>query len=177
MKEFTSGARSSEAAPRLDLIPLASLLRQAARMAMGAASHGERNYEKGASDPAFILDRKNHLALHVALYISGDESDDHLGAILANAGMLARLEELADVHAAPTVHDVVNTVQDSRITNAPPFTSGRDPGDERTYDEVRAGASKCAYCDRPNLTNPKACAGGCLFARWPHRSPPPTTNP
>lgn len=105
MKTFDSGAKSSEEAPRLDLIPLASLRRQADRMAMGAASHGARNYEKGARDPRFIQDRKNHLAWHVARYITGDMSDDHLGAILANAGMLARLEELAAPDDVPVTYD------------------------------------------------------------------------
>lgn len=168
MKTFTSGARSSEEAPRLDLIPLASLKRQADRMQMGAASHGERNYEKGATDPVFIRDRKNHLVLHALSYLAGDESDDHLGAILANAGMLARLEEMGAV-----------PVRESGITNGNQCHAGEfqfypsgsfsrvglpaGAPPRRSYDEVRAEASKCEYCDRPNLTNPKACAGGCKF--------------
>lgn len=52
------------------------------------------------------------------------------------------------VHAMPLVHDIVNT---------------------RTYDDIRNDAAKCEFCDRPAVTNPKACAGGCLFARWPSR--------
>lgn len=94
MKTFDSGAKSSEAAPRYDLIPLASLQRQAARMALGAASHGERNYRKGVDDPVFIRDRVNHLLGHALAYAAGDTSDDHLGAVLANAGMLADLEAM-----------------------------------------------------------------------------------
>ena len=123
MKTFTSGARSSEEAPRLDLIPPASLKRQAARMALGAESHGERNYEKGASDPAFIRDRKNHLAWHVARYLDGDGSDDHLGAILANAGMLCRLEELQAETFTPC--DVgLRPAHDERHGLAQPSTCG-----------------------------------------------------
>lgn len=108
MKTFSSGAKSSEAAPRIDLIPIASLRRQAARMAVGAASHGERNYERGVRDPAFIMDRKNHLVMHALQYAAGDTSDDHLGAILANAGMCARLEEMMAVSVASDVSPTGN---------------------------------------------------------------------
>lgn len=94
MKRFDSGALSSEAAPRYDLIPPAALLRLAARMALGASTHGARNYQKGAHDPEFIRDRINHLLGHAVAYAAGDTSDDHLGAVLANAGMLADLEAL-----------------------------------------------------------------------------------
>ena len=96
MYEFSSGALSSEAAPRYDLIPLASLQRQAARMAQGAETHGPRNYQKGVHDQAFWQDRINHLIGHALAYAAGDRSDDHLGAVLANAGMLADLEALRD---------------------------------------------------------------------------------
>ena len=101
MKQFDSGAKSSEEAPRYDLIPPASLKRQARRMAEGAASHGERNYEKGATDATFVQDRVNHLIGHALAYAAGDRSEDHLGAVLANAGMLCRLEELV----AKPAHD------------------------------------------------------------------------
>lgn len=98
MKKFASGALSSEESPRYDLIPLASLKRQAARMALGAKTHGAFNYRKGAADPEFIRDRVNHLLGHAIAFASGDSSDDHLGAVLANAGMLADLEDLALTH-------------------------------------------------------------------------------
>lgn len=140
MKTFTSGARSSEEAPRLDLIPLASLKRQADRMQMGAESHGERNYEKGATDPVFIRDRKNHLAWHVAQYLAGNEDDDHLGAILANAGMLARLEEMGAVPERATW----------------------------TYDEKRANPVRC-HCGR-DVHNGQQCASRaeCIMDAHPH---------
>ena len=140
MKTFDSGAKSSEEAPRYDLIPLASLKRQAARMALGAASHGERNYLKGAHDPVFIRDRINHLLGHALAYAAGDTSDDHLGAILANAGMLADIE----------------AVHDSGIKNARP-----------TYDDIRANAG-CS-CGKL-FTHPQDCqtAGRCLALDHPH---------
>ena len=89
---FESGAKSSERRPRYDLIPLLALEREAQRMAEGAASHGENNYQKGAGDPVYVRDRVNHLIHHALLYASGDRSDDHLAAIRANAGMLIWLD-------------------------------------------------------------------------------------
>jgi hypothetical protein len=94
---FTSGAKSSEESPRYDLIPLEALQREAQRFALGAARHGERNYQRGAGDPAFRRDRLNHLLNHALLYASGDRSDDHLAAIRANAGMLIWLEAERDI--------------------------------------------------------------------------------
>lgn len=122
MKTFDSGARSSEEAPRYDLIPLASLKRQAARMAEGAMSHGERNYLKGAHDPVFIRDRINHLLGHALAYAAGDTSDDHLGAILANAGMLADIEAIRDNRA-------INRAIVARNTATIPPTATRDDED------------------------------------------------
>lgn len=94
MKVFDSGAKSSERKPAYHLLPVEGISRGAQRMAEGAASHGERNYERGADDPAFVKDRENHLIEHAILYAAGDRSTDHLGAIIANACMLARLEVL-----------------------------------------------------------------------------------
>src|SRR5690348_3648907 len=92
---FPSGAKSSEAKPRYDLIPLSASRREAIRMAEGAAAHGENNYQKGANDPSYVADRINHLIEHALKYASGDRSEDHLAAVRANAGMLIWLEEHA----------------------------------------------------------------------------------
>jgi hypothetical protein len=92
MKTFGSGAKSSEQKPRYDLIEPEALERLAARMARGVESHGERNYQEGADDPEFVRDRVNHLVEHAVKYAAGDRSDDHLGAVLANANMLAWIE-------------------------------------------------------------------------------------
>lgn len=93
MKTFVSGAKSTEQKPRYDLLELCAIRRWAQRMAHGAASHGERNYQNGAGDAEFVQDRVNHMLEHAHKYASGDQSDDHLGAIMANAGMLIWLEE------------------------------------------------------------------------------------
>jgi hypothetical protein len=87
MKRFETGASSSELKPRYDLIPLEALESVATRFALGATVHGDHNYQKGGDD--FWQDRKNHLVEHLFKYIHGDTSDDHLGAVLCNAAMLA----------------------------------------------------------------------------------------
>lgn len=154
MKTFDSGARSSEEAPRLDLIPVASLIRQAARMAEGAQSHGERNFEKGARDPVFIRDRKNHLLAHALAYVNGQDDDDHLGAILANAGMLARIEQ---INAVP--------ILDSGIANVTVDARG-----SWTYDEKRASPVPCR-CGRV-VHSGQHCADGCIMERHPSERVP-----
>jgi len=153
MKTFASGAKSSEAAPRLDLVPLAALLRLAARMALGATSHGARNYERGVDDPAFIMDRRNHLVLHCVQYASGDQTDDHLGAILANAAMLARLEEMA---AVPEREDV----SEKRIHFSVMTPNGNTP-EQATYASVEdaTGYSAPTYDEKRAAAQP--CLGGC----------------
>lgn len=88
-----SGARSSEQAPRYDLIPRVALEREARRMAEGAAAHGENNYQKGKGDEAYMQERINHAIEHLLRYASGDRSDDHLAAVRANCGMLIWLED------------------------------------------------------------------------------------
>lgn len=91
---FESGASSSEEQARLDLLPLEALIAWADRMGVGAKTHGDRNYEKGANDPVFIRDRHNHLLMHALKAAAGDESDDHLAAVMANAAILIRLKRL-----------------------------------------------------------------------------------
>jgi hypothetical protein len=99
---FKSGAKSSERAPRFDLIPVVALEREARRWAEGAAAHGENNYQRGiCTDPEFRKDRENHLLYHVLRYVAGDRSDAHLAAIRCNAGML----EWADAQAAKGYDD------------------------------------------------------------------------
>jgi hypothetical protein len=90
---FGSGASSSEQKPRYDLIPAAAQRREAVRMGEGATVHGDLNYQKGKDDPAFILDRINHLLEHAIKYANGDRSEDHLAAVRCNAGMLIWFDE------------------------------------------------------------------------------------
>ena len=102
MKEFESGAKSTVQKPDYRLIPLEAMQAIAKRFAYGAALHGERNYQKGAGDPAFIRDRQNHAIEHLLHYASGDTvitaegkvetPQDHLEAAICNLAMLCWLE-------------------------------------------------------------------------------------
>jgi hypothetical protein len=90
---FESGAKSSEKKPRYDLIPACALRRYAERCTLGAECHGDDNWKRGKDDPAYILDRLNHTFEHLMKYMSGDRSEDHLGAVLWGAGALCWFEE------------------------------------------------------------------------------------
>lgn len=105
MHVFSSGAKSTEQKPRYDLIPIEATRAIAKRLAYGAARHGERNYEKGANDPAFIRDRQNHAFEHLQHYMAGrttittegkeETPADHLEAAITNLAMLCYLEAAA----------------------------------------------------------------------------------
>lgn len=96
---FASGASSSELKPRYDLIPPEALAALGKRFALGAKTHGDRNYEQGWNDGAFVRDRFNHMIEHALKAANGDRSEDHLGAVLCNAAMLIRLAAKADAAA------------------------------------------------------------------------------
>lgn len=136
MKQFTSGARSSEEAPRYDLIEPAFLDAVARRMAQGAASHGERNYLSGVGDPEFVRDRLNHLVGHVLKLAAGDTSDDHLAAAGANLNMLAVLlvehgaEAIAsEIRESGTGHEsgLPGPIPESRTGTSAPFSNNEPP--------------------------------------------------
>lgn len=91
---FDSGAKSSELAPRFDLIPYEAQRREAVRWGLGAQGHGENNWKKGLRDDVFRKDRLNHLIVHIAKWADGDRSDDHLAAARCNLAMLIWFEEM-----------------------------------------------------------------------------------
>jgi hypothetical protein len=73
----TGASRSSDCEDvRFDLIPPGPLRRLAARYALGAKTHGDRNWQAGM--PAG--DVLNHMEQHLNLWKSGDRDDDHLAA-------------------------------------------------------------------------------------------------
>ena len=91
LRKFPGGAtRSADAdEERYDLISPHATKREAIRMAEGAATHGERNWETGV--PISVC--PNHLERHLVQYKMGDRSTDHLAAIRCNAGFLIHFEE------------------------------------------------------------------------------------
>jgi hypothetical protein len=96
IKRFESGAESSGAVLRYDLVPRNFLERVAARFGLGEAKYGELAYRKGLRDRAFIIDRLNHLQQHLQAYIAPqnvDEAmDDNLAAIGWAAAFLCEVE-------------------------------------------------------------------------------------
>lgn len=92
-KQLYEGRSSrSELPAKIDLVPGALLRAAARRLTFGAERHGEGNWEKGRE--GFVDATKAHLLSHViALVLDSDRSDDHIGAICANAAFLAHFEE------------------------------------------------------------------------------------
>ena len=95
MQTFSSGAKSTVVKPRYDLIPLLALTLLAERFGFGASRHGARNYRKGANDPKFLEDRKNHCFEHLVKYMEHGKRSD-LAAVLCNAAMLADVGAFVD---------------------------------------------------------------------------------
>ena len=91
-ESFEGGATRSVVRERYDLIPAAALSALARRLALGAEKHGANNWKGGG--PEFVTATKNHLARHLALYLDGDTSDEHLDAIICNAAFLCHFREL-----------------------------------------------------------------------------------
>ena len=95
LTKFGGGAtRSSDAdSERYDLIPPLATKREAIRMAQGARTHGERNWEQADPIRPFQDTCLNHLERHLVAYKLGDRTDDHLAAIRCNAAFLIHFEE------------------------------------------------------------------------------------
>jgi hypothetical protein len=114
MHAFESGAKSTEEKPRYDLVPIEAITYIAERLSFGAQRHGDRNWQKGINDAAFIRDRKNHAVEHLLAYVTGtnlppdktgkvDTPKDHLKAAITNLAMLAYIEEHRNDTTSPTV--------------------------------------------------------------------------
>ena len=72
--EYDGGATRSTIEERWTLLPMDSLRAAARVMARGAEIHGEHNWRNGIP----IEDCLDHVIDHVAKYVLGDRSEDHL---------------------------------------------------------------------------------------------------
>jgi hypothetical protein len=90
-REFLSGARrdTDTDKPRYDLIPGSALKRWADLMGRGARKYGDRNWERGMPVSVF----RASLERHLRLWDEGDVLEDHIAAILFNAGAIAEMEK------------------------------------------------------------------------------------
>jgi len=98
-EKFVTGAHRSSAEGRgrpQDISPLA-MLRLSMLLERGAKIHGTRNYQKGMS-----MDRTfGSLKRHIYQYMHGDDSEDHLAAILFNAMVLVDTDERVRLGLVP----------------------------------------------------------------------------
>lgn len=88
IKEFASGAKSSDNKPPYECLTIEMLSRAAKRMELGM-HYGKHNWKKGCQDKAFILDRLNHAFEHLIkaqAQIDNDApiTDDDLAAVIVN---------------------------------------------------------------------------------------------
>lgn len=82
IKKFKSGAKREEKSnkPYVHSIKGYTRLRFGFHMNLGAKAHGDKNWEKGLPTDSYLesVDR------HLAQYLNGDRSEDHLSAIIFN---------------------------------------------------------------------------------------------
>lgn len=88
-KVMPSGAtRSGHLQERYDLISPEAMRRRALVYGHGAATHGDRNWEKGMP----ISECLNRAIRHLNLYLSGDTSEDHLAHASVNLDFVMHYE-------------------------------------------------------------------------------------
>jgi hypothetical protein len=99
VERFATGAvRGTDVKGRYDLIPLVGLRRLAETCAEGARKYGESNWAKGIPSSNLL----NHTLAHIANYLDGDRTEDHLAH--AAWGLFVAMhneERRPDVHFPP----------------------------------------------------------------------------
>jgi hypothetical protein len=99
VERFATGAvRGADVKARYDLIPLVGLRRLAETCAEGARKYGENNWARGIPSSNVI----NHALAHIANYLDGDRTEDHLAHASWNLFVAMHNEERRpDVHFPP----------------------------------------------------------------------------
>jgi hypothetical protein len=110
-------------------------------MAVGAASHGLYNYRSGKGDPEFLRDRINHLIGHALKLAAGDTSEDHLGAVLANANIVSYL---IDAEPSTSVLESRTSVQESAA-----FSINERPAHDELYGLAEPCTKQCGRLSYP----------------------------
>ena len=83
LKTYDSGATRTDIQERWSLLPMDSLRAAARVMARGAETHGDNNWRKGIP----IDEVCDHAMNHIAKYLEGDRSEEHLAHALCNMAM------------------------------------------------------------------------------------------
>ena len=81
-RQFDTGAQrdSAEGKPRMSLVPHKALSDVMQRYLAGAEAYGENNWKLGMKNSVLY----DSAMRHMMAYWTGDESEDHLGAVLWN---------------------------------------------------------------------------------------------
>lgn len=101
MTENANGGRREAQEERFDLLPYEGLAAAARVLARGEDRYGrwDRDPSKpnwAAQDLASHQSSASHAMKHLALYIAGDETEDHLGSAIANLLILAYFRDNPD---------------------------------------------------------------------------------
>tara|TARA_R110000737_G_C14244924_1_gene425531 strand:+ start:160 stop:498 length:339 start_codon:yes stop_codon:yes gene_type:complete len=91
-RQFATGAQrdNAEGKPRMSLIPHKALYAVMERYLVGADTYGSQNWRKGMKHSVLYDSAMRHLMADW----TGDDSEDHLGAVLWNVmGMIQMREE------------------------------------------------------------------------------------
>lgn len=104
---FTTGAvrDASAGKPRPTLLPPHAYRMIAMRATDGAAKYNDHNWTKGIPLSRYA----DAIQRHLWAFLEGDQSEDHLGAIMWNAGCLAwTKEQIAAGHLPTDLADLFN---------------------------------------------------------------------
>lgn len=90
-RSFESGSIRDDATGKapMELLPLDLLMRVAVWYGLGAEKYGEDNWRLGQPQKKVI----GSLLRHLTKYTMGDESEDHLAAVVWNALCLMHVDE------------------------------------------------------------------------------------
>lgn len=98
-QSFTTGAvrDSADNKPALELISPFSLERLGEWLRLGAQKYRSRNWESGMPISRVVAS----LERHIQAFKKGDESEDHLAAVMCNAMFILHYEEMIKIGKLP----------------------------------------------------------------------------
>lgn len=140
--EYPTGALrdTNEGKPRYDLIAHEALDRLAALMARGAEKYGDNNWKRGIPTERFYESAFRHLMQ----WRSGDESEDHLAAVLFNISGIMYNQEHPELFMQDGEPELEGTDGRMRYTMNVPKSAICQCGIGRAY-----SPGLCPKCLRP----------------------------
>ena len=91
IREFSTGACRdyAEDKPQMELLPLELLMRVSKWYGLGGKKYGNHNWRKGQPQSVCL----GSMLRHITKYVMGDDSEDHLSAIVFNALSMMNVDE------------------------------------------------------------------------------------